>query len=87
MFAPETVFQVPTPRKAGKGRRKPDRGRTAEPEAIGALIGRQNQAVWQTITFRDGPEGEPMTSRFCFLRVRAGNEWRKPTRSPRARSG
>ena len=82
VFAPETVFEVPTPRKAGKGRQKtrprPDR----KPEAIGALIGRQNQAVWQTITFRDGPEGEPMTSRFCFLRVRAGNEWEKANPFP-----
>jgi SRSO17 transposase len=82
VFAPETVFEVPAPRKAGSGRQKtrprPDR----KPEAIGALIARQDQAVWQTVTFRDGPDGEPMTSRFCFLRVRAGNEWEKANRFP-----
>ena len=82
VFAPETVFAVPAPRKAGKGRQKirprPDR----KPEAIGALIARQDDAVWQTVTFRDGPDGEPMTSRFCFLRVRAGNEWEKAKASP-----
>ena len=82
VFAPETVFEVPAPRKAGKGRQKsrprPDR----KPEAIGALIARQDDAVWQTVTFRDGPDGEPMTSRFCFLRVRAGNEWEKANPFP-----
>ena len=82
VFAPETVFAVPAPRKAGKGRQKirprPDR----KPEAIGALIARQDDAVWQTVTFRDGPDGEPMTSRFCFLRARAGNEWEKAKASP-----
>ena len=40
VFAPETTFAVPEPRKAGKGRQKtrprPDR----KPEAIGALIAR-----------------------------------------------
>jgi SRSO17 transposase len=81
VFAPETLFEVPAPRKAGKGRQKsrprPDR----KPEAIGALIARQD-AVWQTVTFRDGPDGEPMTSRFCFLRVRAGNEWEKANPFP-----
>ena len=27
----------------------------------------------KTVTFRDGPDGEPMSSRFAFLRVRAGH--------------
>jgi SRSO17 transposase len=82
VFAPETSFAVPEPRKSGKGRQKtrprPDR----KPEAIGALIARQDPAVWQRVTFRDGPDGNPMTSRFCFLRVRAGNEWEKATPFP-----
>lgn len=83
VFAPETVFEVPAPRKAGKGRQKtrprPDR----KPEQVGALIARQDPTVWQTVTFRDGPDDEPMTSRFCFLRVRAGNEWEKANLPPR----
>ena len=82
MFAPETTFEVPEPRKTGKGRQKtrlrPDR----KPEQVGALIARQPGSVWQAITFRDGPDGEPMTSRFCFLRVRAGNEWEKANPFP-----
>ena len=84
VFAPETVFEVPEPRKRGrKGRQKtrprPDR----KPEAIGALIARLDAEQFQTVTFRDGPDGKPMTSRFCFLRVRAGNEWEKASSPPR----
>ena len=77
VFAPETVFEVPAARKAGSGRQKsrprPDR----QPEQVGALIARQDDAAWQTVSFRDGPDGQPMSSRFCFLRVRAGNGWDK----------
>ena len=51
VFAPETTFQVPEPRKSGSGRHKtrprPDR----EPEAIGALIARLDPDAWQTVTF------------------------------------
>ena len=82
VFAPETIFAVPEPRKAGSGRQKtrprPDR----KPEAIGALIARQPASAWQAVTFRDGPDGNPMTSRFCFLRVRAGNDWENATPFP-----
>ena len=82
VFAPETSFPVPDPRASGKGRQKtrprPDRG----PEAIGALVARQDADAWQTVTFRDGPDSEPMTSRFCFLRIRAANDWEKTTPFP-----
>ncbi len=82
VFAPEATFEAPAPRKAGSGRQKtrprPDR----KPEAIGALIAKLDAAAWQIVTFRDGPDGEPMTSRFCFLRVRAGNEWEKANPFP-----
>ena len=27
------------------------------------------------MTFRDGPDGEPMSSRFAFVRVRAAHRW------------
>jgi SRSO17 transposase len=83
VFAPETIFGVPEPREHGSGRQRtrprPDR----KPEAIGALIARLAPEQWHTVTFRDGPDGKPMTSRFCFLRVRAGNEWEKATSPPR----
>ena len=83
VFAPETIFEVPEPRGGGSGRQKtrprPDR----KPEAIGALIAALDAEQFQTITFRDGPNDEPMTSRFCLLRVRAGNEWEKASTPPR----
>jgi SRSO17 transposase len=75
VFAPETIFEVPEPRESGSGRQgtrpRPDR----KPAAIGALIARLPAEQFQTVTFRDGPDGVAMTSRFCFVRVRAGNEW------------
>ena len=82
VFAPETIFEVPAPRHAGSGRQKtrprPDR----EPEQIGELIARLGPEHFKTVTFRDGPDGERMRSRFCFLRVRAAHEWEKRS-SPR----
>ena len=81
VFAPETTFTVPG-RSSGKGRRpsrpRPDR----EPEAIGALIARLGPEHAQTVTFRDGPDGEPITSRFLFVRVRAAHDWRRRTPCP-----
>jgi SRSO17 transposase len=32
------------------------------------------------VTFRDGPDGEPVTSRFIFTRVHAGHGWREDQR-------
>jgi SRSO17 transposase len=83
VFTPETIFEVPDPRESGSGRQKtrprPDR----KPEAIGGLIANLDAEQFQTVMFRDGPNGEPMTSRFCFLRVRAGNDWENATIAPR----
>ena len=82
VFEPATSFAVPEPRNAGQGRQKtrprPDR----KPEAIGALIAGLDGGQFQTVTFRDRPDGEPISSRFCFLRVRAGNDWEKATSFP-----
>lgn len=39
-------------------------------------------SAWQTVTFRDGLDGEPVTSRFAFVRVRAAHRWQKATPSP-----
>ena len=83
VFAPETVFEVPEPRGRGRQGRQRTRSRPdRKPEAIGALIAGLDGGQFQTVTFRDGPDGEQMTSRFCFLRVRAGNDWEKGTPSP-----
>jgi SRSO17 transposase len=75
VFAPETVFAVP-PRKEKTGRPRarlhPDR----EPEHVAELIDRLAPQNLQTVTFRDGPDGKPITSRFCFMRVRAVKRWK-----------
>jgi len=75
VFAPETVFEVPS--NAGKPggrylRPRPDR----DPESIGALVARLRERCLKTVSFRDGPDGKPVKSRFAFVRVRAAHHWR-----------
>ena len=74
VFAPETAFALPE--RAGKTGRprtrlRPDR----KPERVKELLARLAPEKLETVTFRDGPDGEPITSRFCFLRVRALKRW------------
>jgi SRSO17 transposase len=75
VFEQGTSFAVPA-RKVKGGttptRLRPDR----KPEPISELIDRLRPASAQTVTFRDGPDGEPVTSRFMFARVHAGHQWR-----------
>lgn len=74
VFEPETVFAVPERNgSVGRQRRRlrPDR----KPESIAGLLARLGPAAAQTITFRDGPDGKPVTSRFVFARVRALKQW------------
>ncbi len=72
VYAPETTFAVP-PRRTSKGR-PPTRARAdREPEATKALIARLGQGAAESVTFRDGPDGEPITSQFIFVRVRAAH--------------
>lgn len=73
VYAPETTFAVAPPTLA-RGR-PPSRARpNREPEAIKALIARLGHGAAQTVTFRDGPEGTPMSSQFIFVRVRAAHD-------------
>ena len=75
VFAPETVFSLPERNgKSGRSRSRlrPDR----KPGSIGALIARLGRDTAQAITFRDGPDGKPVTSRFIFTRVRALKRWK-----------
>jgi SRSO17 transposase len=86
VFEQGTAFAVPT-RKGKEGRApfrpRPDRN----PEQIGKLIGRLAADTTQTVTFRDGPDGEPVTSRFIFARVHAAHGWRDDQRRSGWREG
>jgi SRSO17 transposase len=79
VFAPETTFATPArkPRQGGPRRRpKPDR----DPEQVQALCQRLGVASAQTVSFRDGPDGEQVSSRFLFARVRIGRPFNTRTR-------
>ena len=76
VFQQGTSFAVP--RRKTKGGAAPTRLRPdREAQLIGELIGRLGQDSAQTVAFRDGPDGEPVTSRFMFVRVHAAHQWRK----------
>jgi len=81
VFGPQTTFAVGE-RNGTTGRPRdrlrPDR----KPESIGALIARLGSDDAQTLTFRDGPDGEPMTSRFSFVHVHAAHHWQKGFSDP-----
>jgi SRSO17 transposase len=74
MFGAETVFAVPDATAAigrPKSRPRPDR----EPEAVSDLIARVADTQSRTVSFRDGPDGEPVSSWFVFARVTAAHGW------------
>jgi SRSO17 transposase len=73
VYAPETTFAVPE-RTSSQGR-PPTRARAdRKPEAIKALIARLGADAAESVTFRDRPDGEPLTSQFVFVRVRAAHD-------------
>src|SRR5664280_2671567 len=81
LFTPETTFTVGERRgSTGRPRSRPRPDR--EPVAIAQLIADLPGEQFQTVTFRDGPEGRPVGSRFCFVRVRAANRAEKRTPWP-----
>ena len=82
VFAPGTTFTVPQPSAGTTGRPRSRPRADTEPVAIGALIASLGAEHSQPITFRDGPDAEPITSRFCFVRVRAANRAEKRTPWP-----
>ena len=75
VFAPGTQFIVPErtgKRGPANSRPRPDRAQ----ETIGGMISRLGPTQLQSVTFRDGPDGQARTSRFAFVRVRAAHHWR-----------
>jgi SRSO17 transposase len=81
VFAPETAFTVGERQgTTGRPRSRPRPDR--EPVVIAQLVADLPGEQFKTVTFRDGPDGKRMTSRFCFLRVRAANRAKKRTPWP-----
>ena len=86
VFEQGTSFAVPR-KKPGATRtpRRPRPDRDAQP--LGALIRRLRAEHVQTVTFRDGPDGERVTSEFVFARVHAAHGWREDPRRSGWREG
>jgi SRSO17 transposase len=81
VFEHGTTFETRTKRGYVRKHPRPDRA----PEPLGKLIARLGQGSAQTVSFRDGPDGEPVTSRFIFTRVhvaRAESDEQRGTRDP-----
>jgi SRSO17 transposase len=86
VFEQGTGFAVPA-RTSDDGRApwrpRPDR----DSKPIGELIGQLGSDSAQPVAFRDGPEGDPVTSRFIFARVHAAHGWRDDARRQGWREG
>ncbi len=86
VFEHGTSFALP-PKKPGATRAptrpRPDR----KPQPIGELISRLGAGSAQTVTFRDGSDGERVTSAFVFARVHAAHGWRDDQRRSGWREG
>ena len=73
VFEQGTTFAVPAKKPgASRGPRRPRPDR--HPMSIGEMIARLGAASAQKVTFRDGPDGEPVTSRFILARVHAAHQ-------------
>jgi SRSO17 transposase len=82
VFAPGTSFAIP--KRSGQTGPLPSRLRAdRKPQSIGRLLAGLDADAWRAVAFRDGPEGEPTTARFAFLRVRAAHRWKKGEHPPR----
>jgi SRSO17 transposase len=86
VFEQGTSFAVPP--KKPKATRAPTRPRPdRKPQPIGELIAQLGADSAQTVAFRDGPDGEQVTSAFVFARVHAAHGWRDDQRRSGWREG
>ena len=82
VFEHGTVFEPKTKRGTPRKRPRPDR----PPAPLGELIARLGPDSAQTVSFRDGPHGEPVTSTFIFTRVRVAHGHARREDQPGPRS-
>jgi SRSO17 transposase len=75
VFAPETEFTLPALVEGAKRRKSTRLQASQDQETIAALIKRLGPDAAKHVAFRDGLHGEPVTSRFIFVRVRAAHGW------------
>lgn len=79
VFTTDTEFTAPERAAGGRGRPRsrvrPDRDGIAVSELVATL----GQGRLETLTFRDGPDGKALSSRFMFLSIRAAHHW-QPSR-------
>ena len=81
VFEHGTSFERKTKRGGVRKRPRPDR----KPEPLGELIARLGQGLAQTVSFRDGPDGQAVSSSFILTRVHvahAPGEQQDGPRSP-----
>jgi SRSO17 transposase len=83
VFEQGTEFHVPPGATKQRSSRRPLPDR--EPHSVSELIARLGQGSAQTVTFRDGADGEPVTSTFVFARVHAAHGWLGPREDKRGR--
>ena len=79
VFEHGTTFERKTKRGTPRKRPRPDR----VPEPLGELIARLGQGSAQTVSFRDGPDGEPVISTFILTRVHVAHAPGEQQRGPR----
>jgi hypothetical protein len=80
VFGPGTTFTPPVIADGATGRKPTRLQADQDLETIAALIKRLGPAAANSVTFRDGLDGEPITSRFIFTRVRAAHGWKQKGR-------
>jgi len=82
VYAPDTVFAVP-PRRPGSRGPAPSAVQTkAAPQFIAQLVDDLHQDAFGMVAFRDAG-GEPIVSRFAFVRVIAANPVDRDRQAPR----
>ncbi len=82
VYAPDTVFAVP-PRKPGSRGPAPSALTTeTEPRSIAELVSSLSSDAFQAVAFRD-TDGEPVVSRFAFVRVIAAHPVDRDRQPPR----